>query len=315
MTVRQEEAHLASAVRSVLDNTFAPGIELVLAVGPSTDATEQIAADLAQDPRVTVIANPHGGTPQGLNLALAHARGDVVVRMDGHGVMPPGYIQRAVTVLSETGAANVGGRMVPDADAPFARAVAVAMQSSWGIGGAGHRVGGEAGPAESVFLGAFRKAALDDVGGYDEHFVRAQDWELNFRLRQAGYVIWFDPSMEVAYRPRASWRGLARQFYFSGQWRREVTRAHRIRPSVRYLAPPSTAIVVAVGLVLGAVGSVWGPSWLMLAFAAPLGYLAGVMGATASLGRAAGTHASMRLPGVLITMHLAWGVGFLRGVR
>jgi len=287
MAVRDEEAHIEAAVRSVLDNGFEPGVRVVVAVGPSSDDTRQIIDALAADePRIHVVDNPHGGTPHGLNVALAQVDTDVVVRMDGHGELPRGYIAHAVQALAQTSAANVGGRMVPEAQTPWPRAVAVAMRSKWGIGGAGHRIGGQPGPADSVFLGVFRSAAVAEVGGFDEHFTRAQDWELNLRLRQAGYVVWFDPALQVAYRPRGSWRALARQFYRSGQWRREVGRTHRLRPSVRYLG------------------------WI-----APAGYLAGVLVAALTLVKAAGVAAAVRMPAVLFTMHMAWGAGFLRGVR
>lgn len=316
MAVRDEEAHIESALRSVLDNDFASGIRVIVAVGPSQDRTRQIVdRRAAAEPRLTVVDNPHGGTPQGLNAALAHADTDAVVRMDGHSVLPPGYIARAVQTLSETGAANVGGRMVPEADEPWPRAVAVAMRSKWGIGGAGHRIGGAAGPTDSVFLGAFRRAAVVDVGGFDEHFVRAQDWELNLRLREAGYTVWFEPRMQVAYRPRASWRALARQFHRSGQWRREVGRRHRLRPGVRYLAPPAVACAVSTGVALGALGIALGVPWLLLGWIAPAGYLAGVLVTALSLIPQTGLAAGVRMPAVLFTMHMAWGAGFLRGVR
>ena len=314
MAMRNEEHHLERAVASVLENGFAPGVELVIAVGPSADATADVAAALARDPRVTVVANPAGTTPHGLNIALELARRDVVVRMDGHGELPPGYIEAAVAALERTGAANVGGRMVPDAEAPFARAVATAMKSRWGIGGAGHRIGGEPGPADSVFLGVFRKEALAAVGGFDEHFIRAQDWELNYRLRRAGYAVWFEPAMQVAYRPRGSWRSLARQFHDSGRWRREVVRTHPGTASVRYLAPPLVALALALGVGLGAAGLVADSPWLLAGWAAPAAYLAGVLIVAGTLVPRCGWRAGLALPVVLPTMHLAWGTGFLRGV-
>lgn len=316
MTVRDEEPHVAAAVASVLNNGHDSAVELVIAVAPSRDRTRAIVDDIAsRDARVRVIDNPHGGTPQGLNLAFGEARTDVVVRMDGHGEMPRGYVTRAVHTLAQTGAANVGGRMVPQAEEPWPRAVAVAMRSKWGVGGAGHRVGGRSGPADSVFLGVFRAAAVKDVGGFDEHFARAQDWELNLRLRQAGYQVWFDPELQVAYRPRASWRALARQFFRSGQWRREVGRVHGLGVSVRYLAPPTVVVAIPVAVALACVAWVAGFPWFWLGFLVPVAYLAGVLGASMTLVRRSGWRAALLMPLVIMTMHLAWGAGFLRGVR
>ncbi|WP_084129497.1 glycosyltransferase family 2 protein [Demequina sp. NBRC 110055] len=313
--VRNEAAHLRDSVRAVLASGYRGEVEVVVAVAPSTDGTETVAAALADDARITMVDNPTGRTPDGLNAAIAAARHDVIVRMDGHALMPRGYIDLAIDALRSTGAGNVGGRMVPEGQQPFQRAVAVAMSSVWGLGGAGHRQGGTAGRAESVYLGSFRREALEDVGGYDPHYVRAQDWELNMRLREAGYLVWFVPQMQVPYFPRATWRDLATQFWRTGQWRREVIRRHPQSRSLRYFAAPVVTVAVAAGLALGVVGVLAGIPALAWTLIIPGGYALGVLGASAVLASRAGSEATMRMPLVLATMHLAWGGGFLRGVR
>lgn len=308
MPVLDEEHHLADAVASVLAQDYPGGMEVVVAVGPSRDRTREVADRLAaQDPRVVVVDNPSGRTPDGLNAALAAARHDVVVRMDGHGAMSPGYVRRAVEVLAETGAANVGGIMLAEGTGDMQQAVAVAMRSPLGIGGARFHVGGEAGPAETVFLGVFRREWLERVGGYDPAYTRAQDWELNHRIRKAGGVVWFTPELTVTYRPRSSFRDLARQFHTSGQWRRQVVRQHPESVNARYLAPP-VALVLVVGGAVG--GLAWRPLWLL-----PAGYAAAVTLGGVLIARDQAPGVIARMPAVLATMHLTWGAGFLRGPR
>lgn len=314
MPVRNEANALESSVLAVLNAGYAGELEVVIAVGPSDDGTEDVAAQLAKEHGIRVVENPSGRTPQALNLAIGASTHDVIVRMDGHAHMPVGYIDLAVQALSRTGAGNVGGRMVPTADAPFARAVAVAMSSRFGLGGAGHRTGGSEGAAASVYLGAFRREALAAVGGYDEHFVRAQDWELNHRLRRAGFEVWFSSHMEVPYTPRGSWTALAKQFFTSGQWRREVVRTHPETRSLRYFAAPLATLAILTGTALGVVGAVFGPLWLMGALIVPVTYALGVIGASAVLLPRAGAATTLRMPVVLSTMHVAWGLGFIRGV-
>ncbi len=316
MPVRGEEATLAAAVASVMANGYEGEVELAIAVAPGPDRTREIADALAaEDPRIIVVDNPGLTAPHGLNAAIAATSHEVVVRMDGHAVMPRGYLALAVDALRRTGAANVGGRMVPEAQAPLARAIAEAMQSRFGIGGAGHRIGGEEGPADSVFLGAFRRAALAAMDGYDVHFTRAQDWELNHRLRSAGYVVWFVPEMQVPYTPRGSWRTLARQFHQSGRWRREVVSRYPSTASVRYLLPPALLLALVVATALGVVG-LWA-QWplLLAAFLVPLGYALGLVAATLTMVSRTGPRAAMLMPAVLAVMHLTWGAGFLRGIH
>ncbi len=325
MPVRDEQTHLRSAVGRVLDQAYPGPLEVILAVGPSTDDTAALAADLATaDSRVRVVANPSGSTPVGLNLALGVSSHPVVVRVDGHGLLGPGYIGRAVGELERTGAANVGGVMDAVGTTDFERAVARAMTSRLGIGGASFHTGGAAGPADSVYLGVFRRSVLEELGGFDEHYRRAQDWELNLRIRQAGHTVWFDPGLSVTYRPRAGWRALARQFHGSGRWRRELVRRHPGTASPRYLAPPVVTTLVLGGTVTGLLGAILarrGPSGsataaraARLTLAAPLSYALGVVTAATVSGRGLPPRSRIVLPGVLATMHICWGLGFLVGV-
>jgi len=315
LTVRDEELHLADALAQVLAQDYEGTFEVVLAVGPSRDRTREIAdAVAARDPRLRVVENPSGLTPSGLNIAIAHARHGLLVRVDGHSEVAPDYLRRVVGVLQATGAANVGGRMVPVGRTHFEAAVAWAMSSPLGIGAASFHTGGAAGPAPTVYLGAFRRDALDRIGGYDEHFVRAQDWELNHRLREVGEVVWFDPEIAVTYRPRGDVRALARQFFRTGQWRRQVVRRYPQTAGLRYLAAPAAVVGMAAGTVAAAVGAAAGPRWLLAGVAVPVGYVCAVVVGAVVTSRGIDRAVRVRLPGVIATMHVAWGAGFLRGV-
>lgn len=312
--VRDEEPHLRDAVERVVRDDYPGEVEIALAVGPSRDRTEEIAAELAAEHGIVVVANPSGRTPDGLNAAINATRNPVVVRVDGHGFLPPGYIRRAVAELVRTGAANVGGVMVPEGVTPFEQAVARAMSSHLGIGGAEFHVGGAPGPVDSVYLGVFRREVLEELGGFDPHFTRAQDWELNYRIRRAGHVVWFVPDLRVSYRPRPDVRALARQFHGSGRWRREVVRRYPETASVRYLAPPLALVGVVGGTLAALAGLVTGSTLLRLGAVAPLGYLAVVLAGTVVEGRGLAPAARLRFPLAVATMHMSWGLGFVRGV-
>jgi glycosyltransferase involved in cell wall biosynthesis len=309
MPVLDEERHLRMAVAGVLGQDYEGDLEVVLALGPSRDRTDEIAAALAaDDARVRTVANPTGATGAGLNLALGAARHEVVVRLDGHALVPADYVRTAVATLRRTGADNVGGLMAAEGVTDFEKAVAAAMTSPIGVGQASFHTGGEEGPAASVYLGAFRREVLDRLGGYDESFLRAQDWELNHRIRQTGGLVWFTPAMRVSYRPRSSLRALARQYRDYGRWRRVVMREHEGTANLRYLAPPTAVVAVTLGTVVGL--TVWRP-----ALVAPLGYAAGVLAGSVVVGRRLPPRSRAWLPLVLATMHGAWGVGFLTSPR
>jgi hypothetical protein len=164
-----------------------------------------------------------------------------------------------------------------------------------------------------VFLGVFRKDALIAVGGFDETMHRAQDWELNYRLRTSGHKIWFSPELRVTYRPRSTLRALMKQMYETGKWRRELVKRHPETANVRYLAPPLTVLGVLGGSGAGLLGLVFDSRLLRLGFLAPAGYLALIIGGSLVATRPMSAAARLRLPLVLAATHLAWGAGFLVG--
>jgi succinoglycan biosynthesis protein ExoA len=308
LPVLNEERHLPAAVSSVLAQDYAGDLEVVLALGPSKDKTDAVAADLAADPRVHLVANPTGRTPNGLNLAVAASSYPIVARVDGHSVIPSDYVRRAVELLERTGADNVGGLMSAIGVTIIEQAIATAMTSKLGVGNAPFHVGGGEGPADTVYLGVFRRTALDRVGGYDETFTRAQDWEMNYRIRETGGLVWFSPELSVSYRPRSSLSTLAKQYFHYGRWRRQVMRAHPGSVNLRYLAPPLALLGVVAGLVLSTFVSLW-------TLTLPLGYLALVVVGSAVVGRGVPVRARFVLPIVLVTMHMSWGAGFLSSWR
>ncbi|GLW17804.1 hypothetical protein Stsp01_45470 [Streptomyces sp. NBRC 13847] len=309
MPVLNEERHLRNSVRHILEQEYAGEMEVVIALGPSADRTDEIAAELvAEDPRVHTVANPTGRTPAALNAAIKASRHPIVVRVDGHGMLSPNYIATAVRLLEETGAANVGGIMHAEGENPWEDAVAAAMTSRIGVGNAAFHTGGQAGPAETVYLGVFRREALEQQGGYNEEFIRAQDWELNFRIREAGGAIWFSPELKVQYRPRPSVKALAKQYKDYGKWRHVVARYHAGSINLRYLAPPAAVCAIAAGLVAGAALTPW-------ALVVPGGYLAAIAAGSLPAGKGLSPKARVQIPLALATMHMAWGVGFLTSPR
>ena len=323
MPIRNEERHLADSVARVLAQEYPGEFELVLAVGPSKDRTEEIAWQLAAaNSRIMVVQNPSGKIASAMNAAIKAARYDVITRIDGHAMLPDGYLSTAVRTLLETGAADVGGVMAAEGVTAFQQAVAWCMTSPVGMGAAANHTGGEAGPADTVYLGVYRRDAIERAGGYDETMIVAEDWELNYRIRAAGGLIWFTPDLRVTYRPRATLYTLAHQHFRYGRWRRVVARRYPQTVNLRYLAAPGAAAANILGTVVGLAGAagiaVDGPGavrYLVLGFAVPVAYLAGVTGAGVVLARELPLRVRVQVPLILTTMHMTWGLGFLTSPR
>jgi glycosyltransferase involved in cell wall biosynthesis len=303
LPVLNEADHLEESLRSILSQDYLGDIEIILAIGPSHDGTEKIAQALAEkDSRIVLVENPSGRTASALNIAIAATKYSIVVRVDGHSQIPNNYLSLVSKIIEETGAVNVGGVMDAQGRTLFERGVARAMKSALGVGASRFHTGGAAGEVDTVYLGAFRKEALLAAGGFDERFTRAQDWELNHRLRNAGGKIYFDPRLVVTYRPRSTVLALAKQYFNYGRWRRVVSRTHQGTINYRYLAPPIA--------VLGSSLSILMSLFFSTIFIVPLAiYLSFILLASFRIARSIGEIICMPL--ILLTMHISWGIGFI----
>jgi succinoglycan biosynthesis protein ExoA len=303
LPILNEERDLSECISAILQQKYDGKFEVILALGPSTDNTNQIAKSLAQsDSRIKLVDNPTGKTAAALNLAIAAASFEIICRIDGHAEINDTYIKTAVEIMDQTGAVNVGGLMNAAAESGFQSVVARAMRSRIGVGASKFHTGGEAGAADTVYLGTFKKSAILQAGGFDEKYIRAQDWELNHRLRLNGGVIWFDPRLVVTYRPRDTFGKLAKQYFEYGRWRRAVSRKHQGTVNYRYLAPPIALVINLLSIILGL-------SLNTLFFIPVITYLSIIILSSLFIGK--GIYEKITLPSVLITMHLSWGFGFI----
>ena len=313
--VLNEERFLKQSVQAILNQNYSGQLEIILALGPSKDQTNVIAQELAKDQRIKLVENPSGRTASALNNAIKNSNFDIIVRLDGHAIVDSNYIKNAVKTLVESGADNVGGLMKAEGTNAFERSVAAAMTSKFGVGNAPFHVGGKSGEVDTVYLGTFRKSALERVGYFDESFIRAQDWEMNYRIRKTGGKIWFNPDLVVSYRPRKNILQLAKQYFEYGQWRKQVTKTYPETVSMRYLAPPVTVSGLIAGFVMVLFSKILEINWLQIGWLAPLIYLTVILLAFLSIGSKIGLLSRLYLLLVLPTMHLSWGVGFLKGSK
>ena len=307
--VRNGEATIGEAIDSVLSQDYEGSVEIIVADGSDTAATADLVRRLY--PTVKLVPNPEQIITHGIHAAHRASTGEIIVRCDAHTVLPSGYLRRAVSTLQRTGAANVGGRQRPIGTTFFERAVAVAMTTPLGTGGARYRLGGTEGPVDTVFLGVFRRDSLEAAGGVDPTLGGAEDYELNWRLRARGETVWFDPELAVAYRPRGTLRGLARQYFNYGRWKRVVARRHPFSLLPRHLASPLLLLGLAVSLITAMV--VVGAS--LITAAVPLLYVLTLVLGSLTIGVRRGSSVALLLPLVLATMHLSWGIGFFVPVR
>jgi len=313
LPVRNESGFIARSLGAVLAQDYDPRrMEVIVADGMSRDDTRKIVARCAAavpEIPVSIVDNPEGIVPTGMNGAIAAARGDVIVRVDGHTIVEPDYVRRCVEGLRRSGAQNVGGRMTAVGEGAFARAVAAATSSRFGVGGARFHYSGREEWVDTVYMGAWPRAVLEDLGGFDPEMVRDQDDELNYRLRARGGRILLSPLVRSRYFNRPTIRSLARQYFQYGFWKVRVMQKHPRQMRPRQFAPPALAAALA-GTAAAALA--WRPAaWALAAVGAA--YAAGNLAASAGAARRCPSSALL-LPVAFATLHLSYGFGFLAGL-
>lgn len=303
----------------MLEQEFSGRLEFMLVDGRSADGTRAILDELAlQDARLRVLDNPRSDTPSGLNIALRHARGRWVARMDAHTAYPPDYLALGVERLERGGTRWVSGPQVPTGQGPVSRAVALALRTRLGRGGsrkwqahpptAGSSADAEYELDSGVFAGVWERATLLEYGGWDERWPRNQDAEMAGRFLGRGERLICLPRMAARYSPRESIPGVWRQYGGYGEYRVKTAlrHPHTIRRS--HLIPPG--LVVTLGAAAAAPAPVRRTARAAVAVYGATLAAAGVR----AVRQAERSSDAALVPVVLAAMHLGNGVGVIRGV-
>ncbi len=312
MPVRNEGSCLRRSLAAVLSQDYpAKLLEVIVADGMSDDDTRTIVQGMmASHPHLRMIDNPSGIVPTGLNLAIRAARGNVIVRVDGHTIVAPDYLTECLAALRGSAADNVGGPMRATGEGWFGKAVAAATSSPFGVGGARFHYSEREEWVDTVYLGAWSRETLERIGLFDEEMVRDQDDELNYRLLDRGGRILLSPRIRSFYTVRGTPRSLWRQYFQYGFWKVRVMQKHPRQVRLRQLAPPAFvgALVLSAAVAWRALDAV--PVW----GAVPLAYVAASVAASLSAARKAGWAVLPLLPLVYAILHVAYGLGFLAGL-
>lgn len=312
---RNEVKFIDACLDSVLNQRVdGYSLEVIVADGMSEDGTrKKLATWEERDARVKVVDNNARIIPAGLNLALAEARGAIVVRLDAHSTYPADYVQNCVNALSKSGADNVGGRVItfPRGTHEGALLVQAVSTHPFGVGGARYRTGALEGLADTVPFGCFRRDLIAKIGAFDERLVRHEDYEFNARIRASGGKIWLDPKIKVEYYNQSDVPGLLRQANLAGRW----------NVFAWYLAPYSFRArhvipgVFLLFLVLGGAFALASASWAIV-FAAILAVYStlAVMAAVEQAQRVKRLGLAWKLPFVFFAYHVSYGAGLVSGL-
>lgn len=313
MPVRNEADFIAQSLGAVIAQDYPHSqMEILIADGMSDDNTRKIIQEVAatSDIEIKIIDNPKCIVPTGFNAALAAAEGEVIVRVDGHTIIASDYVCRCVETLQRTKADNVGGRMNATAAGDVGEAIALATSSAFGVGGARFHYSNKEELVDTVYMGAWPRSVFDRIGGFDEEFVRNQDDEFNYRLRENGGQILLNPVINSTYFSRSSLSTLTKQYYQYGVYKVRVMQKHPRQMRPRQFAPLILVSGVMGGVILAPIHKWLYRGWLIsIAFYGSANFAVSIWTASKFGWR----HLKL-LPIVFATLHFSYGLGFLRGL-
>jgi succinoglycan biosynthesis protein ExoA len=254
LPVRNEERYIRESLGSLLNQDLPiEQYEIIVIDGQSTDRTKSIVQELCSNKRqVVVLENSKRLVTAALNIGLSVAKGSFIIRADAHARYAPDYLSSCLNVAGETGADNVGGHMraLPGTDTLIAYAIMLSHYSAFGLGGGSFHNTEYEGPADTVWLGCFKREIFDRIGFYREELYRSEDIELNARLRQCGGKIWLSKRIHAFYYCRSKLQQVVRQRWADGYGIVRTLPLNSRAVKARHLAPLFAAFVGVILLVL-----------------------------------------------------------------
>ena len=307
--IRNEEKFIAQCLQSVVDQDYPQdSMEVLVVDGRSEDRSREIVAELSyRYPMIKLLDNPKLSAPAGLNLGIREARGDVIVRVDGHCLLESDYVSQCVRCLRETEADNVGGLMQAVGPGYAGQVIAQAISSFFGSGGSKFHYALKEQYVDTVYLGAFPRHVFDKIGFFNESLVRNQDYELNYRIRAAGGKIFLSPAIKSSYYGRSTLRDLWHQYFQYGFWKLEMIQMHPRSVRLRHLAAPLFVFCLFATGLLNLVHR----GFLNLFLLAISSYLLASLLSSLLIARRKGWRYFPLLPVAFAVMHFGWGLGFL----
>jgi cellulose synthase/poly-beta-1,6-N-acetylglucosamine synthase-like glycosyltransferase len=311
---RNEADYITHSLMAILTQSYPlVRMEVLICDGMSTDTTREIVWEFAKaNPHLNIqlLNNPGGIVPTGMNIALRQAKGEILIRVDGHCIIAPDYIYRCVEHLKNDNVDGVGGPMKSIGETLIARAIALGMSSTFGVGNSAFRTSsGKTKLVDTVPFPAYSRQIIERAGLYDEELIRNQDDEYNYRIRELGGKILLADDVRSTYFGRSSLKKLWKQYFQYGYWKVRVLQKHSRQMSFRQFAPPVFVLLLFSSLFLALF-----PGFRSIALAVPLVYLLINLSVSILKSTQYGWNLIAYLPITFAVLHLSYGLGFLEGL-
>lgn len=308
-----EAEHIGPCLEAVLKQDYPrEKLEIHVVDGASEDGSADLVHKrfIATGAPVSLHHNADRNTARSLNQGIRAATGDVVIILGAHTEICPGFIALNIENLRRPEVACSGGTQLNVGLSRRQASIGAAMGHPFGMATAPYRYRKSPGMVHTVVYGAYPRQIFKQVGYFEEEGNIAEDADLNWRIIQAGYKIYFDPRIKTKYYPRSTLRALSRQMFRYGIFRAYLLRKHRQGISWLHLIPP--VFIITLAALTGVAVHLQPVRPALVALAGSYLALALLFGITASVGKPQANPLLVALS--YPTLHLSWGAGFLWGL-
>jgi len=315
LPIRNESRYIYRTLCAILTQDYPiTQMEVIVVDGMSDDGTRSIVREIAvqhSENNLFLLDNIHFIFSTGFNLGLSQARGEIIIMMGGHTEIDSDYVHQCVTILENSEIDCVGGSLETIAETFMGQAIAIAMSSTFGVGGVAFRTTLKPGLQEvdTVAFGAYKLKTIEKCGPLDVEMIRNQDDEFNYRLREYGGKILFSPKIRSRYYSRSNLPSLWKQYHQYGLWKVRVLQKHPRQMRLRQFVPPVFVLTLLVSLFFALL-----PATRPLSPFVPLLYLFVNLCASVITASKRGWQYLPLLPVTFAILHLSYGSGFLVGL-
>ena len=307
---RNEVKHIERTVKSVMSSVGIK-LEVVVVDGMSNDGTREVLNSLNNryPENFKYIDNPEQLTPYAFNHGVKAARGDYVQISGARNLLEPDYLLKLALILDEKPeVAAVGGNYNHTYDSDQGRFISYAMESKFGMGPDNFRTKSTDGYVDTVGIPLFRVNVFDEVGLFDETLTRNQDDDFTYRLKQAGYKIYYCSTANTTYFVRDSFQKLSKQFQQYGYFKVFVNKKHSTFTTIRQLVPALFVSFLAMGFMLSLISHV---ALFLYLFILGTYYVLGLLSANQFTNN---FKEICQVQLAYFIMHFSYGVGYLKGI-
>jgi len=307
-----EQDNIGNCLDSIINQNYDMSlVDIVIVDGHSSDNTiSKIQVYQRKFTNISLLENPVRKTPTSLNIGIKKSKGEVIIILGAHASLDPDFIYFNNKYLNEMNVKVTGGTQLNIGFSFVQKAVALAMENPFGMGSAPYRWSRKEQFVDTVVYAAYKRELFDEIGYFEENFSISEDSELNWRIRKAGYKIFFSPNIKSYYHPRRTVSKFIQQMFRYGILRVHMFKKHKSAVKITHLIPPSF-VVTLILIFIFTLSAVLNPIFL---FALLLCYfMVNLLSVLLKISKE--NLQFIPLVSFLIFMlHFSWGLGFIVGL-